>query len=582
MGEVKAQTEDRQGMSEMIETTTEVKAQIEDQQGMPEMVETTMEVEAQVEDQQGAPEMVETTMQSSHFDFWSESVNNEVQGETGDKDGTAETTPLLPEGSDVQATAGTETAGAITETTANTSSRQASQLWGSVASAVSLTADFAANKAAEAAAAAQAHATSAGEYLSAKTNDAAAGISERASVIATATTDSLAVAKDVIVTKPTEAVIATRDSAIAKTTEAAIATRDSAANKAAEAAAAAQAHVASAGEYLSAKRNDAAAGISERASVVATATTDGLAVAKDVIVTKPAEAVIATRDSAIAKTTEAVSVTRDSATAVGDYVSAKAAEAVNLPFVAGSYIAAATTDQIETTKAAKLMLDEGCQDGEDRLIAKRAQADGVGLHNTAVFGLADAAKSLREAESKLRKVVTNATEAGAAPEFSRLAESYAERAAKLEAFLSTLEGDLEAPLISNKESIAIGILNTKLGYRSLWEPCLRPTVANQQDQEYVVTTIEADPAPASPPPSAATNEQDQANPASEAPPCLAAASEQDQADPVPETSLRIAVMNEQGQADPAPGAPPPSGATDEQDQADPPLASAAEADVLKC
>jgi hypothetical protein len=286
--------------------------------------------------------------------------------------------------------------------------------------------------ASEAHTAAQPHVASAGEYLSAKTDE-----------IATAATEGLATAKDVIVTKPTEAILATV--------------------------------------------NDAAAGISERANAIATATTDGLAVAKDVIVTKPTEAVIATRDSAIAKTTEA-------AIAAGDYVAVKATEAANLPFAASSYITVATTEQIEATKAAKVMLDEGGQEEENRLTAIKASADGVALHKSAVLDLADAAKSLRDVESKLRKLATKTTAAAEAPEYSRLAETYAVRAAQLEAFLSTLEGDLEEPSVSNEESIAIGILNTKLGYRSLWEPRLLPVAAIKQGRvEPAPETPEAPP-----------------------------------------------------------------------------------------
>merc|ERR1712232_843829 len=184
------------------------------------------------------------------------------------------------------------------------------------------------------------------------------------------------------------------------------------------------------------------------------------------------EGLAAAGDTITNKREEAANMTRDSAIAAGDYVSSKAVEAVSVTrdsvAAAGDYVRTAAADKLEMTRAAKVMLDEGGQDEEDRLMAKKASADAVALHKTALASLAQAAQGLRDAEAKL--VFARSCAAEEALEFDRLAPTYARRATEIEAFLASLEVDLEQPLTTDTESIAIGILNTKLSYRSLWEP----------------------------------------------------------------------------------------------------------------
>merc|ERR1712232_1553195 len=176
------------------------------------------------------------------------------------------------------------------------------------------------------------------------------------------------------------------------------------------------------------------------------------------------EGLAAAGETITIKSEEAANMTRDSATAAGDYVSSKAVEAVSVTrdsvAAAGGYVRTAAADQLEKTRTAKMMVDEGGQDEEDRLMAKKAGADAVALQKTALASLAQTAQSLRDAEAKL--LFARSCAAEEAPEFDRLAPTYTERATKIEA--------LEQPVITDTESIAIGILSTKIGYRSLWEP----------------------------------------------------------------------------------------------------------------
>lgn len=324
--------------------------------------------------------------------------------------------------------------------------------------------------------------------LSAPSTNAQAAATTAATGADTATVNANPPQRSTLWSNLSSAVSVTADFAVRKGAEVAAAAQphvsaagEFIATKAGEVHSAAQPHVAAAGEYVAAKTdeldkragqlvNDASTGISKRASMMVTATNDSISAARDHISTK---------------STEAATVTRDSAAATHGYLYAKAAEAASLPFVAGEYVAAATAEQIEATKAAKLMLDEGGQDQEDRLLAKNASAEGVALESSAMANIADAARSLRDASEKLRKAAALDSSAAEAPEFTRLADIYVERAKKMEAFLQTVDGNLEAPPLSNKDSIAIGMLHTKLGYRSLFEPRQLPSGVSETTQEPV-------------------------------------------------------------------------------------------------
>lgn len=222
--------------------------------------------------------------------------------------------------------------------------------------------------------------------------------------------------------------------------------------KASEAHAAAQPHVAAAGDYISTKAGEAAVATKEGTLKAVDATKEGAVSMGGYVATK---------------TTDVAVTVGEHATAAGgyvqDYVQEKASD-----------VASAASGRMETTKAAKTMIDEGGQAVEDRLVAKQSAVTAVTLESAAIANLKEASAKLRESEAQLRGLSAAKEPAadGEAPEFGEhvaveFADMYGERAKKIEDFLQSLGTDLLSPELSAVEADALRLLAPRLALRQV-------------------------------------------------------------------------------------------------------------------